>query len=94
MNKVLITGITGKSGEAFLDELIKNKDKLNDYSFRFFIRSTSNKEIFKDFPLNFELFEGNLNENKDGISESEYKKWERIIGVATLSGAASITASS
>ena len=88
MNKVLITGITGKSGEFFLDELIKNKDKLNDYSFRFFIRSTSNKELFKNIPLNFELFEGNLNVNKDveAFVSGDFDTMVHIMGISNSLG--------
>lgn len=84
MKKILITGITGKSGEYFLKELVKNKEKFNDTLFRFFVRSTSNKEIFKDLPLNFELFEGDLSENKDieAFVNGEFDTMLHIMGIS------------
>lgn len=41
MKKVLVTGVTGKSGLFFYAELKKNVDKLSDYQFDFIVRNES-----------------------------------------------------
>ncbi len=61
MEKVLITGITGKSGQYFLDELLRAFPE--NVSVRALVRSTSNRKkldklVENECPL--ELFEGNL----------------------------------
>lgn len=41
MKKVLVTGVTGKSGLFFYEELRKNVYKLKDYQFDFIVRNES-----------------------------------------------------
>ena len=59
---LLVTGITGHTGRYFLDELIKHnyKEKI-----RFFIRKKSDETIFENCNLNYEIVEGNLNNDRD-----------------------------
>lgn len=45
MQNVFVTGITGKSGLYFLDEIAKHDD--NDYSFSFLVRSEEKAEQVK-----------------------------------------------
>ncbi len=61
MERVLITGITGNSGQYFLDELLSEFPE--NVSIRALVRSTSNRKkieklIEKGYPI--EVFEGNL----------------------------------
>ena len=60
MNTVVITGITGKSGQYMYKELVTNAAKLEDFSFKFSVRSTSNKEQFANSSLNMNLCIGDL----------------------------------
>ena len=39
MKKILVTGITGKSGKFFYEELRKNEEGLTDYQFDFIVRN-------------------------------------------------------
>ena len=83
--KVLVTGITGKSGRFMLKELILNYKLFQDSKFKFFIRNTSNKDIFKDIPLEYELFKGNLNNEEDikNFTSGGYDTLFHIMGIMT-----------
>ena len=48
MIKVLVTGVTGKSGLFFYEELRKNVDKLDDYEFDFVVRDEAKAECLLD----------------------------------------------
>ena len=62
---LLVLGITGHTGRYFLEELKKNsyKEKI-----RFFIRKSSDVELFKDSNLNYEVFVGDLNNKNDIVN--------------------------
>lgn len=59
---LLVIGITGHTGRYFLEELKQNnyKEKI-----RFFIRKDSDKNLFKDCNLNYEIVLGNLDNEND-----------------------------
>ncbi len=44
MNNVIVTGVTGKSGRFFYEELRCNADKLGDYAFYFIVRDREKAE--------------------------------------------------
>lgn len=44
MNKVLVIGVTGKSGLFFYEELRKNVDNLRDFEFTFIVRNKEKGE--------------------------------------------------
>lgn len=44
MNNVIVTGVTGKSGRFFYEELRSNADKLGDYAFYFIVRDREKAE--------------------------------------------------
>lgn len=58
---ILITGLTGTSGSAFYDILVRE-----NYSekIRVLVRETSDISMFKDCPLDLELVFGNLNDKE------------------------------
>ncbi len=70
MNNVLVTGITGKSGEYFLQELVEHSSELVDYHFKFFVRKSSGIEKIENASkaISAEKFIGDLG-NEDDISE-------------------------
>lgn len=44
MTNVIVTGVTGKSGRFFYEELRNNADKLRDYAFYFIVRDREKAE--------------------------------------------------
>lgn len=64
MNQVVITGITGKSGQYMYKELVANAEKLTDFKFRFAIRESSNRAQFANSSFNMELCVGDLEDEQ------------------------------
>lgn len=63
MTKVLVTGVTGKSGLFFYEELRKNVEKLGDYEFLFVVRDKAKAERLLDAKgLNQTLCVGSLSD--------------------------------
>lgn len=60
MMKVLVTGITGKSGEYLLDEIVSNLDDLNDYFFGFIVRDKNKAEKIAKRLINCKVYVGDL----------------------------------
>ena len=72
MIKVLVTGVTGKSGLFFYEELRKNVDKLGDYEFDFVVRDKAKAERLLDAKwLNQNLCVGTLADR--GFIDSLFK---------------------
>lgn len=72
MKKVLVTGVTGKSGLFFYEELRKNTDKLSDYEFDFIVRDKAKAErLLNAEGLNQRFYVGSLADRKfiDSIFE-------------------------
>ncbi len=76
MYRVIITGITGKSGQAFLQRMRKESDKLSDYQFKLLCRkrekSSKNtagyeliEKVLEEKTLNVELCEVDLTSAED-----------------------------
>lgn len=63
---LLVIGATGHTGKYFLQELKKNnyKEKV-----RFLVKNNLNENIFKEYNLNYEIMQGDLN-NKEDIQEA------------------------
>ena len=59
---LLVIGATGHTGKYFLEELKKHnyKEKV-----RFLVRDSSNEDIFKEYNLNYEIVQGDLNTKED-----------------------------
>lgn len=65
MVKILVTGLTGKSGEHMLRKMITNATELMDYTFRIMVRPNSNVGLLDSVPLHIEKFYGDLNDSDD-----------------------------
>ena len=64
MTRVLVTGVTGKSGLFFYEELRKNVEKLRDYEFNFIVRDKDKAErLLNAKGLNQKLWIGSLGDN-------------------------------
>ena len=65
MKRIIVTGVTGKSGRFFYEELRKNVDLLKDYHFDFIVRDKEKAEQFLDADgLNQTLRIGSLSDRK------------------------------
>lgn len=65
MKRILVTGVTGKSGKFFYEELRKNVDLLKDYHFDFIVRDKEKAEQLLDADgLNQTLHIGSLSDRK------------------------------
>lgn len=63
MIRVFVTGVTGKSGLFFYEELRKNVEKLEDYEFYFVVRDKEKAERLLDAKgLNQTLCVGSLSD--------------------------------
>lgn len=60
MNRVLVTGATGKSGLYFLKAIRDNQDTLTDYRFDFIVRSEEKAKIVKSYLPNSCVYVGDL----------------------------------
>ena len=59
-----MTGVTGKSGLFFYEELRKNVEKLRDYEFNFIVRDKDKAErLLNAKGLNQKLWIGSLGDN-------------------------------
>ena len=70
MKRIIVTGVTGKSGKFFYEELRKNAETLNDFHFDFIVRNKEKAEKQLDAKgLNQTLQIGSLSDKKfiDGI---------------------------
>lgn len=69
MEKVLVTGVTGKSGTFFYKELCQHAEELADYEFSFVVRNKEKAEALLNCPkLNQRLLIGSL-ADKEFVSE-------------------------
>lgn len=65
MKRIIVTGVTGKSGMFFYEELRKNVGSLNDYHFDFIVRNKEKAETFLNADgLNQTLHIGSLSDRK------------------------------
>lgn len=65
MERIVVTGATGKSGLFFYDELRKNAELLRDYQFCFMVRNKEKAEkLLNADGLNQTLLVGNLEDKK------------------------------
>ena len=63
MKKILVTGVTGKSGLFFYEELRKNAKFLSDYQFDFIVRDEEKaNKLLTANGLNQSLKVGSLND--------------------------------
>lgn len=67
MNKVLITGISGKNGRYLLEEMEKNKEYLKDYQFKVFLRDGSDTTYLDKSPLNIERYVGSIDTEEEAL---------------------------
>lgn len=78
MKRILITGVTGKSGLFFYEELRKNVDLLKDYHFDFIVRDKEKaKKLLDATGLNQTLHIGSLSDRKfvDSVFKLEGGKY-------------------
>lgn len=69
MKKVLVTGVTGKSGMFFYKELCQHAEELADYEFSFVVRNKERAEaLLNCSKLNQRFLIGSL-ADKDFVSE-------------------------
>ncbi len=64
MKNVLVTGVMGKSGKYFLQNLIDNADDLKMYKFRFSCRKKNHISDLVMGNLNYEFIEGDLKDEE------------------------------
>lgn len=65
MIRVIVTGVTGKSGQFFYEELRKNVEILKDYHFGFIVRNKEKAEkLLNAKGLNQTLYVGSLGDEK------------------------------
>ena len=65
MKRIVVTGVTGKSGKFFYEELRKNVDLLKDYLFDFIVRDKEKAEKLLDAEgLNQTLHIGSLSDRR------------------------------
>lgn len=70
MKRIVVTGVTGKSGKFFYEELRNNVDSLKDIHFDFIVRNKEKAEKLLDAAgLNQTLHIGSLSDRKfvDGV---------------------------
>ena len=67
MKRVLVTGVTGKSGLFFLKECVAHADELKDYHFKLFVRPTSNTARIDEAAkvISLEKFTGDKSNSSD-----------------------------
>lgn len=67
MNKVLITGISGKNGRYLLEEMEKNKEKdnLQNIHFKVFLREGSDTSFLDKSTLDIERYVGSIDTKED-----------------------------
>lgn len=63
MERVLITGITGKSGEYLCDEILSNINKLQDYYFGFVVRNKEKARLISKKINHCSIYIGDLDDD-------------------------------
>lgn len=83
MNRVLITGITGKSGSFMLEKMIEHKADLAHYNFKVLVRTTSDTREIDESGLNIEKFYGNITEpeSMQSFCQGKYDTLFHITGI-------------
>lgn len=84
-HRVLITGITGKTGLYMLKELVSHADELHDYHFKIFIRETTDTtEIEKAAEvLSIEKFVGDKR-NADDVDKFMQGGYDTLLHLSTI----------
>lgn len=83
MKKVLVTGVTGKSGMFFYKELCQHAEELADYEFSFVVRNKEKAEaLLNCSKLNQRLLIGSL-ADKDFVSEM-YRGVKILLHIASI----------
>lgn len=83
MNKILITGISGKNGRYLLEEMENNKEKLSDYQFKVFLREGSDTTYLDKSTLNMERYVGSIETEEEAAKfvEGGYDTLLHIAGI-------------
>lgn len=83
--KVLVTGITGKSGSHFLKVLNNNAEKLEGYDFNFIVRESSNIGILLNSPINNTIYRCEIS-SKEQISKelADMEQCNTLIHIASI----------
>lgn len=79
---ILITGITGKSGQYLFNEIINNSELISDKHFRLIIRNSLVADTFRSDKVLIEKYIGDLN-NIDFIDEA-MKDVDIVINIAGI----------
>lgn len=85
VKRVLITGITGKTGLYMLKEMVLHADELRDYHFKIFVRETTNTmEIDKAAELlSIEKFVGDKR-NADDVDKFMQSGYDILVHLSTI----------
>lgn len=83
MEKVLITGISGKNGRYLLEEMENNIEKLSDYKFKVFLRDGSDTTYLDKSSLNMERYIGSIDTEEEAAKfvEGGYDTLLHIAGI-------------
>ena len=71
MNRVLITGITGKNGRYLLEQMELNKDKLKGVHFKVFLREGSDTTYLDKSTIDIERFIGDIDSYEGALKFTE-----------------------
>ena len=83
MNRVLITGITGKNGRYLLKEMETNREELKDVHFKFFLRESSDSTYIDKSSLDIEKYVGDI-DTYEGALEFTKGNYDTILHIAGI----------
>ena len=91
MNRVLVTGATGKSGLYFLKTIKDKQNNLTDYLFEFIVRSEEKAQIVNSYLPNSRVHIGNLNDKAFILSVFEQGNYNTLLHISGISMSLQIT---
>jgi len=83
MTKILITGITGKSGEYMLKKMIAHANELQNYAFCVMVRPNSDTKLLDSTTLHIKKFYGDLS-NYDSVAKFCSEEYDALVHIAGI----------
>jgi nucleoside-diphosphate-sugar epimerase len=83
MDRILVTGITGKSGRFFYENLVEKKEFLRNYDFKALVRKSSDISRFSNSGVNIKFFYGDITnvQSMDQFCAGNYEVLFHIAGI-------------
>jgi nucleoside-diphosphate-sugar epimerase len=81
---ILVTGLTGKTGAGFINAACKDKELIDNYFFKVFVRSTSSLSNLEKSSLHYSIFPGEITNEANLSSFMSDRHYDVLLHIAGI----------